>query len=127
MVTEASVQKGLAGEPLRDRQSENRSCVAQPGAHRKRLTINVSRARSRWIAGVGPRHDSGNSIPLPFIPLPVRHPSFAIVMVLVAFLSAALNVLAQQTEVQFLSGHDKDDAVPWEFFCTSGANSGVWT
>ncbi len=34
---------------------------------------------------------------------------------------------AQQTEVQFLSGHDKDDAVPWKFFCTSGANSGAWT
>jgi hypothetical protein len=34
---------------------------------------------------------------------------------------------AQETEIQFLSGHDKDDAVPWEFFCTSGANSGFWT
>ncbi len=26
-----------------------------------------------------------------------------------------------------LSGHGKDDAVPWKFLCTSGANSGVWT
>src|SRR5579862_6035284 len=34
---------------------------------------------------------------------------------------------AQETEVQFLSGHGKDDAVPWKFFCTSGANSGFWT
>ena len=34
---------------------------------------------------------------------------------------------AQETQIQFLSGHDKDDAVPWEFFCTSGANSGFWT
>ena len=34
---------------------------------------------------------------------------------------------AQQTEVQFLSGHGKDDSVPWKFFCTSGANSGFWT
>ncbi len=34
---------------------------------------------------------------------------------------------AQQTEVQFLSGHGKDDAVPWKFLCTSGAHSGVWT
>jgi hypothetical protein len=34
---------------------------------------------------------------------------------------------AQETEVQFLSGHGKDDAVPWKFFCTSGAHSGVWT
>ncbi len=48
-------------------------------------------------------------------------------MVVSLLLSAALNVAAQPTEVQFLSGHDKDDAVPWEFFCTSGANSGFWT
>jgi hypothetical protein len=34
---------------------------------------------------------------------------------------------AQLTERQFLSGHGKDDAVPWKFFCTSGANSGFWT
>lgn len=26
-----------------------------------------------------------------------------------------------------LSGRGKDDAVDWEFYCTSGANSGVWT
>jgi hypothetical protein len=43
---------------------------------------------------------------------------------LFALLSGAL---AQETQTQFLSGHDKDDAVPWEFFCTSGANSGFWT
>ncbi len=33
----------------------------------------------------------------------------------------------QQTETLFLSGHGKDDAVPWNFFCTSGAQSGYWT
>ena len=37
------------------------------------------------------------------------------------------NLPAQETETQFLSGHGKDDAVPWKFFCTSGANSGFWT
>ena len=26
-----------------------------------------------------------------------------------------------------LSGQGKDDAVPWDFFCTGGRNSGVWT
>ena len=36
-------------------------------------------------------------------------------------------VAAQETQIQFLSGHDKDDAVPWEFLCTSGTNSGFWT
>jgi Glycosyl hydrolases family 2, TIM barrel domain/Glycosyl hydrolases family 2, sugar binding domain/Glycosyl hydrolases family 2/Beta galactosidase small chain len=34
---------------------------------------------------------------------------------------------AQQTETQYLSGHGKDDAVLWNFFCTSGAQSGYWT
>ena len=49
------------------------------------------------------------------------------------FLAAAILFLAnaagfaQETEIQFLSGHGKDDAVPWKFFCTSGANSGYWT
>src|SRR6185312_7016997 len=46
------------------------------------------------------------------------------------FLMASLLPLAtfaQDTETQFLSGHGKDDAVPWEFLCTSGANSGYWT
>jgi hypothetical protein len=43
------------------------------------------------------------------------------------FLFSNRFIFAQETEVQFLSGHGKDDAVPWNFFCTSGANSGVWT
>jgi len=44
-----------------------------------------------------------------------------------ALIFAVSTARAQPTEVQFLSGHDKDDAVPWEFMCTSGANSGYWT
>jgi hypothetical protein len=40
---------------------------------------------------------------------------------------AGSSAFAQETQVQYLSGHGKDDAVPWKFFCTSGANSGVWT
>ena len=43
------------------------------------------------------------------------------------FLLPTLAARAIETEIQFLSGHDKDDAVPWEFFCTSGAKSGFWT
>ncbi len=31
------------------------------------------------------------------------------------------------TEVQFLSGHGPEDAVEWEFFCTAGRRSRVWT
>src|SRR5580658_5515146 len=47
--------------------------------------------------------------------------------ILLAVLSTVLPVTAQQTEIQFLSGHGKDDAIPWRFFCTSGAQSGYWT
>ena len=34
---------------------------------------------------------------------------------------------AQETQRQYLSGHDKDDAVPWKFSCTTGGQSGYWT
>jgi len=33
----------------------------------------------------------------------------------------------QKTEVQYLSGADKDHTVTWDFFCTFGRNSGSWT
>jgi len=32
-----------------------------------------------------------------------------------------------QTLVQYLSGRGFDDTVKWEFFCTTGQNSGRWT
>ena len=31
------------------------------------------------------------------------------------------------TQIQFLSGTGKDDGVPWDFYCTAGMHSGVWT
>ena len=34
---------------------------------------------------------------------------------------------AQQTEKLYLSGTGNDNTVNWDFFCTSGANSGKWT
>jgi hypothetical protein len=34
---------------------------------------------------------------------------------------------AQQTEIRYLSGTDKDHTISWDFFCTSGMNSGKWT
>ena len=36
-------------------------------------------------------------------------------------------VQAQETQVQYLSGHDKDDAVPWDFHCNGGRRGGPWT
>ena len=34
---------------------------------------------------------------------------------------------AQKTEVSYLSGIDKDHTVQWDFFCTYGRNSGLWS
>src|SRR5512143_615146 len=36
-------------------------------------------------------------------------------------------VPAAETEIRYLSGQGKDDAVTWEFFCTAGRKSGEWT
>jgi len=33
----------------------------------------------------------------------------------------------QRTEVQYLSGRDKDHTVEWDFMCTAGHNGGKWT
>src|ERR1700738_1456674 len=32
-----------------------------------------------------------------------------------------------QTQIRYLSGTGKDDAVQWDFFCTGGRKSGLWT
>lgn len=45
----------------------------------------------------------------------------------VFFLAASTRGFATETEVFFLSGRGKDDAIPWEFFCTDGRNSNKWT
>ena len=45
-------------------------------------------------------------------------------------LLAVLSVSAQnnvETQRQYLSGHGCDDMVNWQFYCTSGRNSGKWT
>lgn len=46
---------------------------------------------------------------------------------LLILLVIALTVNAQKTEVQYLSGTDKDHTVKWDFFCTGGMNSNKWT
>jgi hypothetical protein len=51
---------------------------------------------------------------------------------LLAVLSAALSLLASPAsagtnQIQYLSGTDKDHAVPWEFRVSAGRNSGFWT
>lgn len=37
------------------------------------------------------------------------------------------NVIAQKTEVRYLSGTDNEHTVQWDFLCTKGRNSGKWT
>lgn len=48
-------------------------------------------------------------------------------LALLSFVSFAMVATAQETQIQYLSGHDKDDAVPWDFFCTAGNHSNKWT
>ena len=36
-------------------------------------------------------------------------------------------LLAQHTEIKYLSGTGNDNTVSWQFFCTDGMNSGKWT
>ena len=39
----------------------------------------------------------------------------------------SIPVYSQQTESLYLSGTGSDNRVAWDFFCTGGHNSGVWT
>lgn len=41
--------------------------------------------------------------------------------------TAGLQVSAQKTETQYLSGKGKDDGVLWDFYVTEGMKSGNWT
>lgn len=52
---------------------------------------------------------------------------FCCLMALLLVTWAARCAFAQDTEREYLSGRGKDDAVPWKFLCTSGAQSGYWT
>ena len=46
---------------------------------------------------------------------------------IIIMLLAHASLQAQQTQLQWLSGTDKDHTVNWQFFCTAGRNSGVWS
>lgn len=39
----------------------------------------------------------------------------------------AVQINAQQSETQYLSGTGSDHTVDWQFYCTGGMNSGKWT
>ena len=38
-----------------------------------------------------------------------------------------VNIFPEASEVQYLTGQGKDDPVLWDFYCTSGRQSGYWT
>ena len=40
---------------------------------------------------------------------------------------SALTISAQQTEKVYLSGKDFEHPVQWDFYCTDGNNSKVWS
>jgi hypothetical protein len=46
---------------------------------------------------------------------------------LLLLLLLACNLHAQQTEIKYLSGTDRDHTITWDFFCTHGMNSNKWT
>ena len=52
----------------------------------------------------------------------MKNPYFLFLLCITTFSS-----FAQKTEVQYLSGTDKDHTVAWDFFCTKGMKSGSWT
>ena len=39
----------------------------------------------------------------------------------------SIDASAQKTEIQYLSGTDKDHTITWDFFCTKGMNSDKWS
>lgn len=43
------------------------------------------------------------------------------------FMLLCFDVFSQETIVKYLSGTDKDHTIPWDFYCTGGRKSGVWT
>ena len=52
---------------------------------------------------------------------------FAIILCLGCWLASPSATMAQETVRQYLSGTDAEHTVPWDFFCSDGRNSGVWT
>lgn len=43
------------------------------------------------------------------------------------FLACMNPILAQETEIFYLSGKGYEDALDWDFYCTEGRKGGVWT
>ena len=59
--------------------------------------------------------------------IPSRHNFLASVLCIASLFSVTASLMAQETIRQYLSGTDGEHTVPWDFFCSDGRNSGVWT
>jgi hypothetical protein len=53
--------------------------------------------------------------------------SFSLSVLALCLAALAAFSAPAETQVKYLSGTGPDDAVPWDFFCTGGRNSGTWT
>jgi Glycosyl hydrolases family 2, TIM barrel domain/Glycosyl hydrolases family 2, sugar binding domain/Glycosyl hydrolases family 2/Domain of unknown function (DUF4981)/Beta galactosidase small chain len=59
--------------------------------------------------------------------IPGRQIILATILCLGGWLGSLAPATAQETIRQYLSGTDGEHTVPWDFFCSDGRNSGVWT
>jgi hypothetical protein len=60
----------------------------------------------------------------------MKHPhgnSWLTALTFIVFLAARLPGASQPTQIQYLSGTDKDDTVPWQFSVSSGNRAGIAT
>lgn len=54
----------------------------------------------------------------------MRHFARGLLLMFAAIFTSQLQ--AVPSEKMFLSGRERSDAVPWDFFCTAGRNAGAW-
>ncbi len=52
---------------------------------------------------------------------------FALILALLGCTNSSPCLASAGPEQLYLSGHGKDDAIPWKFMCSSGAQSSFWT
>src|SRR6185295_10937770 len=57
---------------------------------------------------------------------PIKLLTFTLIFVM-AVISVSAQNQSLSTEIRYLSGTGKDDGVLWDFFCTEGRKSGVWS
>src|ERR1035437_11120875 len=67
-----------------------------------------------------------NSIPNPSLSR-MRVNYLPVFLTLCGSLAVVSPVSAQQTQIQYLSGSDKDNTVPWHFSISTGRNAGIAT